>query len=199
MWEKHWSEPVVKLVVWLAGLVPFEQAAVILEKVGRIEISTSSVWRHMDKWGTRLKVVTEARQATLMGPPSRGEVVKGERREPRLRMGVAMDGAMVHIRGEGWKELEVGCVLELGVRQTPRALDKSADSSLKRRFPAPLFSVAVDPVVKTTTDNEQGVVLDRDRLSYCQCITFATPVNRSCVDLLSFQCQSTVPTQRAGS
>lgn len=118
MWEKHWSEQVVKLAVWLGGLVSFEQAAAILEKVGQIEISTSSVWRRMDEWGRRFKMVTEVRQVALMGLPLRGEMVRGERREPSKRMGVAMDGGMVHIREEGWKELKVGCVFDLEVRPT---------------------------------------------------------------------------------
>jgi len=33
-------------------------------------------------------------------------------------MGVAMDGMMVNVRGEGWKELKVGCVFELEQRRT---------------------------------------------------------------------------------
>ncbi len=33
-------------------------------------------------------------------------------------MGAAMDGGMVHIREEGWKELKVGCVFEVEVRPT---------------------------------------------------------------------------------
>lgn len=116
MWQKHWSEQVVKLAVWLGGLVPFEQAATILERVGQIEISSSSVWRHMDEWGTRIKVATQAEEARLMALPSRGEMVKGEGPEPQKRMGVAMDGAMVHLREEGWKELKVGTVFDLEIR-----------------------------------------------------------------------------------
>jgi hypothetical protein len=33
-------------------------------------------------------------------------------------MGVGLDGAMVHIWGEGWKELKVGCVYEIEPRET---------------------------------------------------------------------------------
>jgi hypothetical protein len=33
-------------------------------------------------------------------------------------MGVAMDGTMIHIRGEGWKELKVGSVFDVAVRPT---------------------------------------------------------------------------------
>jgi hypothetical protein len=33
-------------------------------------------------------------------------------------MGVALDGSMMHIRDEGWKEFKVGCVFEVEVRPT---------------------------------------------------------------------------------
>jgi len=33
-------------------------------------------------------------------------------------MGVSIDGGMVHIRDEGWKELKVGCMFEIEVRPT---------------------------------------------------------------------------------
>ncbi len=33
-----------------------------------------------------------------------------------------MDGAMVNVRGEGWKEAKIGCVFEVcGLRRCPRA------------------------------------------------------------------------------
>jgi hypothetical protein len=34
-------------------------------------------------------------------------------------MGVSLDGAMVAVRKEGWKELKTGCVFEIEVRPTP--------------------------------------------------------------------------------
>jgi hypothetical protein len=33
-------------------------------------------------------------------------------------LGVAMDGGMVHLREEGWKELKVGCVFEIALQPT---------------------------------------------------------------------------------
>lgn len=114
LWEKHWSEQVAKQAVWLSGLVPYEEAAEIMQRVGQIAISKSSIWRRVERWGAAMQAV-EARQ----------QVKAYELEEPRPqdpnrsreKMGVSMDGTMVHILGEGWKELKVGCVFEIGSRQ----------------------------------------------------------------------------------
>jgi hypothetical protein len=50
LWEKNWSEQIAKLAVWLSGLMPFEQAAETLQRVGQIDISRSSVWRRVENW-----------------------------------------------------------------------------------------------------------------------------------------------------
>ena len=41
--DKHWSEGIAKQAVWLSGLVAYEDAATILQEVGQVEISDSSV------------------------------------------------------------------------------------------------------------------------------------------------------------
>jgi len=113
LWEKHWSEQIAKLAVWLSGLMPYDRAAETLQRVGQIDISTSSVWRRVENWGAKMQAV-EARQ----------QVKAYELEEPRPhdpnrslgKMGVAMDGAMIHIQKEGWKELKVGCVFEIAAR-----------------------------------------------------------------------------------
>jgi hypothetical protein len=113
LWEKNWSEQVAKQAVWLSGLVTYERAAEILQTVGQIAISKSSIWQRVERWGKAMQAV-ETRQ----------QVKAYELEEPRPhdpnrslgKMGVAMDGTMVHIVGEGWKELKVGCVFEIGTR-----------------------------------------------------------------------------------
>jgi len=116
LWEKHWSEQVAKQAVWLSGLVPYEEAAEILQRVGQIAISKSSIWRRVKRWGTAMQAV-EARQQVkayeLAEPHPQGPNRSGE------KMGVAMDGTMLHVVGEGWKELKVGCVFEIGSRIEP--------------------------------------------------------------------------------
>lgn len=99
-------------MVWLGGLLPFRVAAEVLERVGRVRVSDSSLWRQVQEVG---KVFKERMEEERI----RANVLEGrwggpmERVEPKGRMGVAMDGCMIHIREEGWKELKVGCVFEV--------------------------------------------------------------------------------------
>jgi len=110
--ERHWSEGVVEWMVWLSGLVPFGVAEEILQQVGRVGVSDSSLWRRVQEVGEKFKEQMEEERI-------RANVLEGrwggpvERVEPKGRMGVAMDGCMIHIREEGWKELKVGCVFEV--------------------------------------------------------------------------------------
>jgi len=113
--EKHWSEGIAKLAVWLSGMVDFETASEILEKVGQVNISDSSVWRCTEKWGERIREVAEAEWERASALPQRWERPVARRREAG-RMGAAMDGGMVHIRKEGWKELKVGGVFDVEVQ-----------------------------------------------------------------------------------
>ena len=101
-----------KLAVWLYGHVVDDLAEQIMLQVGGIAVSDTSVWRRMKKWGEKIKALEAARMAEAMVVVQYGGVVRGESKIPR-RMGVAMDGGMVAIREEGWKELKVGCVFEV--------------------------------------------------------------------------------------
>jgi len=111
--EKHWSEEVSKLSVWLSGLVAFETAAEILERVGGVHISGSSVWHRSQKWGESLWKEEERIKKAAQKVELRNGVVAGEA-HCEQRMGVSMDGAMMNIRGEGWKEFKVGVLFEVG-------------------------------------------------------------------------------------
>lgn len=101
-----------KQAVWLSGLTDYEQAAEVLQEVGQIEISDSSVWRLSQKWGGRLKTLEAKEQEQAMHLPEAGELVKRESRS-KGRMGISMDGTMIYIREEGWKELKVGCLFDV--------------------------------------------------------------------------------------
>ena len=95
----------------------FEQAEEILERVGQISISDSSVWRQTQVWGERFRSLAETERIRanvlpgLWGGPCQAVAPKG-------RMGVSMDGTKIHIRDEGWKELKVGSVFDVEVRPT---------------------------------------------------------------------------------
>ena len=104
--------------VWLGGVAPsYEAAEAILQRIGHTNISATSIWRRVQEWGAQFQAVEErARvQATatpeLWTPPSRA-IVSDQ------RMGVALDGAMMYILQEGWKEVKVGTVFEVAVGPT---------------------------------------------------------------------------------
>ena len=112
---ERWSQGLVKQVIWLSGLVVFERAEEILGRVGQIAISDSSIWRRAQEGGERFREVLEAEQekANRVGKQSEGIPRKQRARD---RMGSSMDGTMIHIREEGWKELKVGCVFKVESR-----------------------------------------------------------------------------------
>lgn len=128
LWEKNWSEGLVKEAVWLSGVVDsFEEAAQVLARIGHVSMSTSTVWRRVERWGEKFRQLDQARQEQAWSLPQRGQVTAGQAKQDG-RMGLAMDGAMVHILGEGWKELKVGCVYQI----EPRAVfDKESGEWLE--------------------------------------------------------------------
>lgn len=97
-------------MVWLSGLVTYEQASEILARIGRQPTPPASIWRQVQTYGRRFqdRVKHEA------------ELVSVERialpsckQDHNQRKGISMDGGMVHIRQEGWKELKVGTVFDI--------------------------------------------------------------------------------------
>ncbi len=107
----------VKYAVWLSGLVTYEEAATILNTIGEIPISASSVWRRVAVWGPQCQAIAAMHRATSLADPTREELNHPTASAPDL--GAAMDGGMVHLRAEGWKELKVGCVFALALQPTP--------------------------------------------------------------------------------
>jgi len=112
VWDKHWSERVAKQAVWLSGEMAYETAAEVMKEVGQNEISDTSVWRRVEKWGERLKALEAKEQEHANSLSTGSEVIKRESRTGGW-MGVAMDGTMINIRKEGWKELKVGCLFDV--------------------------------------------------------------------------------------
>ncbi len=115
MRDQRWSERIAKQAVWLLGQVTGVTAETILREIGGIAISDSSLWRRLGTWGERIKAQDLVRSAQASLPPARSEIQRGERHTSR-DMGVAMDGAMINVRAEGWKELKVGSVFDIEVR-----------------------------------------------------------------------------------
>lgn len=113
---EYWSEEVVRQGVWLSGQVSYEAATAILERVGGLSVPTTSMWRRSQEWGERMKRQEEKERSQALALPKRWEHQQALAAAERERLGVAMDGAMVHVRGEGWKELKVGCVFDVAMQ-----------------------------------------------------------------------------------
>lgn len=121
--EGHWSEGLVRDVVWLSGLLPYTQVEAIMQRIAQVGVSRSSIWRRVQVWGRRIQGVVDQERQRANALPAQWDPPRPSE-GARERMGVAMDGTMVHIREEGWKELKIGCVYEVAVEDgAPDALE----------------------------------------------------------------------------
>jgi hypothetical protein len=110
--DKNWSEGVAQKAVKYSAKMSYADATEALQELAQIEISESSVWRLTQTWGETLKQVEEkeAEQAnTIVEQPRPGAVMQ----ENDVRLGASMDGCMIYIRGDEWKELKCGCFFEV--------------------------------------------------------------------------------------
>ena len=116
--DKRYSEGVLKEMVWLSGVAEsFAAAEQVFERIGHMAVSSSSIWRRKEVWGERLRALEAAQREAanvLSSASSFRERVLGSQK----RLGVSIDGTMVYIREEGWKELKVGCSFEIAVLPT---------------------------------------------------------------------------------
>jgi len=155
-------------MVWLSGLLPYEQAAEVFERIGHRYVPAASIWRQSQEYGERLKNCMEHQREvrsiehTVLPPAGL---------DHRQRKGVSMDGGMVHLREEGWKEFKVGVVFDVeqrlerdpvtreeveqahGVNMAYTAVVGSVDE-----FAPALWTLAVDHDVPRATDS--SVVAD---------------------------------------
>lgn len=105
----------LKLMVELSGRVDYREAERILSQVGQIETSDNSTWRQAQRWGQGFKEHADQERIRATVLPGRwGTPCRDVR--PQGRMGVAMDGTMMHIRDEGWKEVKMGCIFDVRMK-----------------------------------------------------------------------------------
>ena len=119
-----WSEGLKREAVFLgAAASSFAMAHQILKRIGQIEMSQPSIWRCTQEAGEQFQSVEKAARSRACAlpeqwtPPLRAEGAD-------QRMGVAMDGALIHIREEGWKDVKLGVVFDVAVQPT---LDPQTD------------------------------------------------------------------------
>lgn len=108
-----YSDELAQQMVFLAGLLTFEQSAAVFERIAGRHIPASSIWRTVQQHGERLR--THVEQRAQQANPER-LVLPAARADHAQPKGVSLDGGMVNIRAEGWKEFKVGTVYDIALR-----------------------------------------------------------------------------------
>ena len=108
-----YSSDLAKQMVWLSGLLPYEQCAAIFKQIGERLIPATSIWRQTRYHGQRLQ--TQAEHQCQQVSVER-IVLPDKRYDHDQRKALSMDGGMVNVRQEGWRELKVGAVFDVKIR-----------------------------------------------------------------------------------
>ena len=100
-------------MVWISGLLPYAQGEQVFERIGHRQVPAWSIWKQTQHHGTRLEAYADRQkecvgiERVMLPPPGC---------DHNRRKGISMDGGMVNIRGEGWKEMKVGTVFDIDLR-----------------------------------------------------------------------------------
>jgi hypothetical protein len=111
-------------------------------RIGGQAISEANAWRETQQRGAQLQAEMARRQAALR--PEHIVPTNARQDHDQLK-GVSMDGGMVHVRDEGWKEFKVGVVYDIGVREGEDVLTGEATEqpcAEQSRYTAVLGDVA---------------------------------------------------------
>ena len=111
--DSLYSERLAQVMVWLSGLVAYEQAQAVFERVGKRLIPASSIWRASQAYGQRLRSTVEHRRGQVGLGQTHLKAASLDHQQPK---GISMDGGTLNIRGEGWKEMKVGTVYDVQQR-----------------------------------------------------------------------------------
>lgn len=99
--------------------MPDDLAERVFQRIGGLTVSDTSIWRRAQHWGEMIKAVADTEVAAAHALPLRETVIRGEAHSEPPK-GVGIDGVMINIRQEGYKELKVGCIFDVE-RPRPQA------------------------------------------------------------------------------
>ncbi len=108
-----YSRGLAQQMVWLSGLLPYEHCVEVFKRIGGSGLNASSVWRQTQTQGTRLLAQAQHEQGQVN--PERLQVAPAWADHATVK-GVSMDGGMVNIRQQGWKEMKVGAIYDVVLR-----------------------------------------------------------------------------------
>lgn len=88
----------------------YRRAASAFDQLLKVPLSKSSLQQLIKEYGSEL-ADREAHEAECLSETSAAKRIEEEQPEPDAEiMAVSMDGVMVHVRGEGWKEAKVAAI-----------------------------------------------------------------------------------------
>jgi hypothetical protein len=150
-------------MVWLSGLLTFEDCQAVFERIGNVHIPASSIWRYTQAAGERFQQQLEHEQGQVRVERT---IVPHMSQDHTQQKGISMDGGMVHIREEGWKEFKVGTVFDVEQRlerdkRTGELVDRAHGVDMAYtavlgsvdRFAPALWALAVQHKVPTARDS----------------------------------------------
>lgn len=107
------SPELSKQMVWLSGLLPYEQCEQVLQRIGERYVSDSSLWRQSQIYGAQMHAKAEQQQQQVRVERIQLPDARHDHDQPKA---LSMDGGMVNIRAEGWRELKIGAVFDVETR-----------------------------------------------------------------------------------
>lgn len=117
-----WSPETVKQIVRQGTEIPsHRRAAESFQAMTKIPVSKSSMGRLVTLYGSKIVQQQQAEAEAMVKPPSREEIISPrERPQPDSEiMALSIDGAMVNLRGEGWKEVKTVCISAVETEMNP--------------------------------------------------------------------------------
>lgn len=105
--QRGYSPRLSYQLLWLSGLVTFAHAHQILEDIGQISVATTTLWEQVQVHGERLWEHVSQSQEHVSVERTRWN---SQQYDPKMTRCVSIDGGMVCLREEGWKEMKVGLV-----------------------------------------------------------------------------------------
>jgi hypothetical protein len=111
--KHNWSPETIKEAVRLGvDVASYERAAAEFRGLTKLPMSKSSLAELVEEYGERLVTIQANEAEAMVKAPARGEeIVWRDMPEPDSEiMAASLDGAMVHLREEGWKEVRVATI-----------------------------------------------------------------------------------------
>ncbi len=121
----------------LAAQLPYDQAAKTFERLTCMSLGHSSLHRLVQQYGGQLVALQAAESEAMVQPPAKfdEETFRAVPEPDSEVMAVSMDGAFIHLRGEGWKEVKTVAISAVECRPGEEAA-RAGDQATGQPGPA---------------------------------------------------------------